>query len=67
MPFPLRDLVDQVVATPREADRAALYRRIQACMDEHALVVPLYVPRRIQLRRADLPELRLTHDLYRSL
>ncbi len=63
----LRELVDRVVATAREDQRIDLYRQIQACMDEHALIVPLYAPRRIEMRRADLPELPLTHDLYRTL
>lgn len=48
-----------------EARRGEIYAKIQERIDEIALLVPLYVPRRFAVLRADLPAPLLDHDLYR--
>lgn len=48
-----------------EVRRTRIYGAIQERIDEVALLVPLYAPRRFALLRADLPPPVLDHDLYR--
>jgi ABC-type transport system substrate-binding protein len=63
----LEALVEQLVATPDEKDRVPLYARIQALLDDEALVVPLYAQRRATVVRAGLPvPPPPDHDLYRA-
>lgn len=60
-------LVEQLVATPQEKDREALFARIQTLLDDDVLVVPLYAQRRATIVRAGLPEPPVPdHDLYRA-
>lgn len=59
-------LTRQIAATPDERDRLPLYAQMQRLLSEEALVVPLYVPRRIAvIRRQDI-HLPLDHDVYRD-
>ena len=48
-----------------EDKRIAVYANIQRRIDELAILVPLYVPRRYAAVRADLPAPQLDDDLYR--
>ncbi len=61
----LRELVEQTLRTPDEDDRVPIYGRIQARMDEQALVVPLYSPHRIAVRSKHVEGIGLGADLYR--
>lgn len=61
-------VTELVIEAQREWDesrRARVYTQIQERIDEIALLVPLYVPRRFGVLRADLPTPQLDHDLYR--
>ncbi|MFN0241393.1 MAG: ABC transporter substrate-binding protein [Planctomycetota bacterium] len=61
-------MTELVIAAQREWDedrRARIYGAIQERIDEAALLVPLYAPRRFAVLRADLPPPVLDHDLYR--
>ena len=60
----LADLVRQVTAAFDPEQHPALYARIQQRIDQEALLVPLYVPKRLALIRAGVTGLRLDHDLY---
>ncbi len=42
-----------------------VYARIQALMDERALLVPLYAPRRIAVRSVAIDGIGLGPDIYR--
>jgi hypothetical protein len=53
------------MATVDEVERAPVYAEIQALIDREALIVPLYAPRRIALRRADVDGIDLPIDVYR--
>lgn len=65
-PASLRTLVNEVLAEPDRAARRALYCQIQAEIDTRSWVVPLYVPDRLAVRRAELPAVELGPDLYRT-
>lgn len=61
-------LTELVLESQREYDeerRARVFEKVQARIDEIALIVPLYVPRRFAVFRADLTPPMLDHDLYR--
>lgn len=61
-------LTGLVLESQREYDedrRARVFERIQARIDEIVALVPLYVPRRFAVFRADLAPPVLDHDLYR--
>ena len=62
----LSQRVGEAMREREEARRSAVYARIQRRMDEEAWIVPLYVPRRFAVVRADLGDLPLDHDLYRA-
>jgi ABC-type transport system substrate-binding protein len=62
----LRALVDRAAAEPDEAARLPIYAAIQDLMTAEALTVPLYVPRRIALRRAGIDGIRLGPDVYHA-
>jgi len=48
-----------------EERRRRIYARVQDRIDDAAVLVPLYVPRRFAVLQADLPQPDLDHDLYR--
>ena len=60
----LQALVDQAAAEPDEGMRLPIYAQIQDLMDRAVLIVPLYVPWRVALRRSDLDGIRLGPDVY---
>ncbi|HWQ93860.1 MAG TPA: ABC transporter substrate-binding protein [Clostridia bacterium] len=59
-------LARQIAATADENDRLPLYNRMQRLLSEEALVVPLYVPRRVVVIRGQEIDLPLDHDVYRD-
>lgn len=61
----LHELIAAAVAIPDEQAREAVYAQIQQRLDEAALLVPLYAPRRIGVLVASAPEPVWDHDLYR--
>jgi ABC-type transport system substrate-binding protein len=61
----MTELVVQLSRQTDELERARLYSLLQQRVDSSAVVIPLYVPRRFAVVRADLPLPRLDHDLYR--
>jgi ABC-type transport system substrate-binding protein len=61
----LRALVERVAREPAQDGRTRLYGEIQQLIDDQALIVPLYVPRRLAVVRTGRGTLRLDHDLYR--
>jgi len=58
-------LVVEAMVTPTEELCQPIYARIQERMDREALIVPLYVPHRVALRRAEVDGVRLGTDVYR--
>lgn len=61
-------LTELVLESQREYDedqRGLVFERIQARIDEIVALVPLYVPRRFAVFRADLAPPVFDHDLYR--
>jgi ABC-type transport system substrate-binding protein len=60
----LAALVEQLAADPDETQRAAMYSRIQARLDELLPIVPLFAPRRIAVVKKGLPVPVLTHGMY---
>jgi ABC-type transport system substrate-binding protein len=61
-------ITELVVESQREWDetrRAAIYAKIQERIDQIAILIPLYTPRRFAVLRADLPPPQLDPDLYR--
>lgn len=61
----LARLVETATASTRQTEREQVYRKIQDVLDEEALLVPLYVPRRFTLVRKGLAAPALGADLYR--
>jgi len=61
----LQRLVESSWRAPTVAARRESYRAIQAWIDEHAALVPLYVPRRIAVVRAGVRGLVIGEDPYR--
>jgi ABC-type transport system substrate-binding protein len=61
----LQALVAVAMATADETVRLPIYAEIQALLDSEALIVPLYAPRRVALRRADIDGIVLPIDVYR--
>ena len=61
----LQALVGLSMATVDEIARAPIYAEIQALIDREALIVPLYAPRRLALRRVDVDGIVLPIDVYR--
>ena len=62
------DLARMVEEATRHTDpegRGKVYRKIQDLMDREAILVPLYVPRRVVVVRSGLQPPRLDHDIYR--
>lgn len=59
-------LARQIAATPDEKDRVPLYAQMQQLLTDEALVVPLYVPRRVAVLRGRDTALALDHDVYRD-
>lgn len=60
----LRALVDRAAREPDEAARLPLYAEIQDLMHHEALLVPLYVPHRVALRRTTIDGIGLGPDVY---
>lgn len=61
-------MTELVLASQREPDdarRGEIYAQLQARVDETAIAIPLYVPRRFCVFRAGLSAPLLDHDLYR--
>jgi peptide/nickel transport system substrate-binding protein len=56
----------QIASTPDEKDRVVLYGQMQRLLTDEALVVPLFVPRRIAVLRGVRADLQLDHDVYRN-
>ena len=56
----------QIATTPDEKDRLPLYQQMQDLLSGEALVVPLYVPRRVAIMRGRVVNLPLDHDVYRD-
>jgi ABC-type oligopeptide transport system substrate-binding subunit len=52
-------------AAPSAGERLELAAKVQRLLDVEALVVPLFVPRRLAVSRAGSVSLELDHDLYR--
>lgn len=63
-PAELCQLVDQAATEPDELARLPIYAHIQSLMDREALVVPLYVPWRVAIARADVQGIGLGPDVY---
>lgn len=61
----LQALVALAMTTVDEADRVPIYAQIQARLDAEVLIVPLYAPHRIVLRRAEVQGIGLDLDCYR--
>lgn len=61
----LRGLVRQTLGIADELQCVPVYARIQALMDDRALVVPLYAPRRIAVRSVHIDGIGLGPDIYR--
>lgn len=61
----LQALVALAMTTVDENDRVPIYAQIQARLDAEALIVPLYAPHRIVLRRAEVLGIGLDLDCYR--
>ncbi|MFH2000054.1 MAG: ABC transporter substrate-binding protein [Planctomycetota bacterium] len=59
-------LVEEMSRLPDESDRIAVFRKIQQLMDQEALIVPLFVPRRVAVIRKGFGKVNLDHDLYRT-
>lgn len=62
----LRELVDLAAAEPDERERLPIYARIQGLLDRQVLIVPLYVPWRVALRRSDVDGIGLGPDVYHA-
>lgn len=62
----LQALVALAMATVDENARVPIYAEIQALLDREALLVPLYAPHRVALRRADIEGIGLDLDCYRA-
>lgn len=62
----LQALVAVAMATVDEQDRIPVYAQIQARLDAEVLIVPLYAPHRLVLRRADVDGIGLDLDCYRA-
>ncbi|MDZ4772550.1 MAG: hypothetical protein SGI72_05390 [Planctomycetota bacterium] len=58
----LTELVQEAQHEYHGERRTQVYARIQARIDEIALLVPSYVPRRFAVLRADLTPPALDHD-----
>ncbi len=61
----LQTLVAVAMTTVDEQARLVVYAEIQALIDREALLVPLYAPRRVALRRAEVDGIGLPIDVYR--
>ncbi len=61
----LTELVVEAQREPDEDRRVAIYAKLQEQLDVGAVLIPLYVPWRFAVVRADLPLPQLDHDLYR--
>lgn len=61
----LQQLVALAMATWDETVRLPIYAEIQALIDSEALIVPLYAPRRLALRRKEITGIVLPIDAYR--
>jgi len=61
----LNAAADRALAAQGTDELAEHYARIQRLIDDEALLVPLYVPQRLALLRADLPPLPLGADVHR--
>lgn len=61
----LQLLVATAMAIPDEVACLPVYAQIQALIDQEALLVPLYSPRRVALRRATIDGVGLDLDCYR--
>ena len=59
-------LARKIAGTPDEKDRLPLYEQMQKLLSEEALVVPLFVPRRIAVIRGRDIRLPFDHDVYRD-
>jgi len=57
--------VEEATRLPKLVDRMKVYRKIQDLMDGEALLVPLYVPRRVTVVRAGLKTPGIDNDIYR--
>jgi ABC-type transport system substrate-binding protein len=60
----LREAADLAQLARSAAELADAYARIQALIDAETLLVPLYVPQRLALVRAGLPQLPLGLDVH---
>jgi ABC-type transport system substrate-binding protein len=60
----LQDVATELVSAATEEQRHALYTRAQQLIDEHALLLPLYAPRRFALHRSELTGIELPLDPY---
>lgn len=61
----IQRLVEESWRAPTSAARRVAYASIQRWIDEHAALVPLYVPRRLALARKGFEGLDLGEDIYR--
>lgn len=61
----VQSLVERSWRAATTEERRTAYREIQAWIDAHAALVPLYVPRRIAVVRAGVEGLRIGDDPYR--
>jgi nickel transport system substrate-binding protein len=64
-PAAVAALVQRAASTADDAQRRAVYAAVQAELDRETWIVPLLVPNRIDVTRAELPGLESGSDLYR--
>ena len=61
----LEQLTGELLGAVTEEEQQELYGRIQSRIDEQALLVPLYAPRRFAIYRSGISGIRLPLDPYR--
>jgi ABC-type transport system substrate-binding protein len=59
------EIVDRLDSAVLDADRRALYAEMQSQIDAEAVIVPLFVSRRLAVVRKGRGRLVLDHDIYR--
>ena len=61
----MRELVEEAMSCTSDADRWSIYGEVQKLIDTDVPVLPLYVPKRLQVKRRSGIGPRLSNDLYR--